>query len=187
LRSMRCTTMRLHGRPHAREGPAPLWTRAAGGACACGAARCSDIRGGSCLWRRCAPQGAPCRGAGGQWVRRAQGGMQPRRRIALCACRAAVLPGIRSLATTTEAVGTLLGFRHTARRRVRRAVCEERGGSRGRWSRVRWSRERCGCRPCSSVGKVRWWGMAMGSAPEAVEERVPSSARGISGTRLTSE
>ena len=35
-------------------------------------------------------------------------------------CCAAVLPGIRSLATTTEAVGKLLGFRHTALRRLRR-------------------------------------------------------------------
>ena len=39
-------------------------------------------------------------------------------------------------------------------------------GSRGRWSWMRRSSARCGCRLRSSVGKVRWWGMAMGSAPE---------------------
>ena len=34
---------------------------------------------GSCLWRMCAPQGAPCRrAAGGQWVRCARGSTQPR-------------------------------------------------------------------------------------------------------------
>ena len=37
---------------------------------------------------------------------------------------------IRSLATSREAVGKLLGFRHTARRRLRRAVCGG-VGSRG--------------------------------------------------------
>ena len=57
------------------------------------------------------------------------GSMRPLRRSALCACRAAVLPAIRSLAMTTEAEGKLLGFRHTARRRLRRAVCEEREGA----------------------------------------------------------
>ena len=89
---------------------------------ACAAARCSDTRGGSCLWRMCAPQGAPCRRAGGRAVRKARSGStQPSRRSAPCyvlCCRAA---RIRSLATTTEAVGKLLGFRHTARRRLRRA------------------------------------------------------------------
>ena len=102
--------------------------------------------------------------AGGQWVRCARGSMQTRRRTALCyvlCCRAS---RIRSLATSRGAVGTLLGFRHTARRMLRRAVCGG-VGSRGRWSWMRWSRERCGCRlRCSriTVGEVGggawpWW------------------------------
>ena len=45
---------------------APPRPRAAGGVRACAAARGSDTRGGSCLWRMCAPQGAPCRRAGGR-------------------------------------------------------------------------------------------------------------------------
>ena len=88
---------------------------------------CEGHPWGSCLWRMCAPQGVPCRRAGGQAVRKASSGStQPSRRSAPCyvlCCRAA---RIRSPPTTTEAVGKLLGFRHTARRRLRRAVCEER-------------------------------------------------------------
>ena len=74
--------------------------------------------------------------------------------------------------------GQTLVFRHTVRRRLGRAVCGG-VGSRGRWSRVRRSRERCGCRlRCSSVGNVRWWGVAMGSAPERGDggERCPVSS-----------
>jgi len=43
-------------------------------------------------------------------------------------CYGAAVPWIRSLATSSRAGGKLLGVRHTARRKVRRAVCcEERG------------------------------------------------------------
>ena len=83
--------------------------------------------------------------------------------------------------------GQTLVFRHTVRRRLGRAVCGG-VGSRGRWSRVRRSRERCGCRlRCSSVGNVRWWGVAMavGSAPERGDggEGAPSAPRCIDALR----
>jgi hypothetical protein len=109
--------------------------------------------------------------AGGQWVRCARGSMQTRRRTALCyvlCCRAS---RIRSLATSRGAVGTLLGFRHTARRMLRRAVCGG-VGSRGSLEpgamEQRALRVPCCRLHCSSVGNVWWWGVAMavGSAPE---------------------
>ena len=38
--------------------------------------------------------------------------------------------------------------------------------------------QRCGCRlRCSSVRNVWWWGVAVGSAPEAMVERVPDPMR----------
>ena len=73
-------------------------------------------------------------------------------------------------ATTTEAVGKLLGFRHTARRRLRRA---------GLWRSREPGVAGAGCDGAASaadavsaaphpVGNVWWWGVAMavGSAPE---------------------
>ena len=96
-------------------------------------------------------------------------------------CYAAVLPGMRSLATTTEAVGRLLGFRHTARRRLRRA---------GLWrSREGAGVAGAGCDGAESAADVvsaappsgtcgggawPWWAA---HPREAMEERVPSSAR----------
>ena len=123
---------------HASDHPARHRGRVQLEARACAAARCSDTRGGSCLWMMCAPQGAPCKRAGGLRGRRARGSTRPLRRSAPCACRA-VLPCCPDslAATTTEAVGKLLGFRHTARRRLRRAVCVKESGAGGRWSRVR--------------------------------------------------
>lgn len=48
-------------------------------------------------------------------------------------------------ATSRGVVGTLLGFRRTARRRLRRAVHgEPSDGSRMRWSSMRGSSMRCG-------------------------------------------
>ena len=124
-------------------------------ACACAAACGNDSRGaclsvGGCVRHR-------VRRAGGQRGSCARGGML--RRSTPCTC--AVLPCGRPVdshaTTTTEAVGKLsLGARHTAWRRLRRAVCEGVGG-RGRWSRMRWRSARCGRRPrCSriSAGKV---------------------------------
>ena len=133
---------------------------------------------GMCLWRMCAPQGAPCKRAGGQAVRKARSGEHAaiaEERAVLCA----MLPCCPDSHARHEqrGCGQTLVFRHTVRRRLGRAVCGG-VGSRGRWSRVRRSRERCGCRlRCSSVGNVWWWGVAMavGSAPERCDggERVP--------------
>ena len=74
-------------------------------------------------------------------------------------------------ATSREAVGKLLGVRHTTRHRLRRAACEERGREPGRWEPH--VMEKYALRTPSpllriSVGKMRWWGVAMavGSAPE---------------------
>jgi len=113
--------------------PTPLRPLAAEDACACAAARGSDARGGSCLWRMCAPQGAPCKRAGGRTgceegelgAARSHGGARHVRAMLPC-CR----PADSLAATTTEDVGQLLGFRHTARRRLRRAGCGG-VGSRG--------------------------------------------------------
>jgi hypothetical protein len=101
---------------------------------------------------------------GGRAARKARSGEHAATEVHAVPC--AALSRCPVSLAATEAVGTLLGFRHTARRRLRRAVCEERGGSRGRWSRVRWSSARCGRRlRSSSVGKVRWWGVAMAAHP----------------------
>ena len=96
------------------------------------------------------------------------GGMQPRRSApcyVLC-CRAARDALARH---DHRGCGQALGVPpHSTAQAAACRFVEESGGSRGRWSRVRRSRERCGCRlRCSSVGNVRWWGVAMvGSAPE---------------------
>ena len=131
----------------------------------CKAARCSDTRGARVSVGMCVPQGAPCKRAGGRAVGEVRSGEHAdteEDRAVLCA----VLPRLPdSLARHEQrGCGTLLGFRHTARRMLRRAVCGG-VGSRGRWSWMRWSRERCGCRlRCSriTVGEVGggawpWW------------------------------
>eukprot|EP00966_Prymnesium_polylepis_P264574 6112040-Prymnesium_polylepis.1 len=82
--------------------------RAAGGVCVrSGSPAATSV--GLVSLGMCAPQGAPCKGAGGLWVRRARGaridcGGARRAHAVLCG-RAA---RIRSLATSREAVGKLL-------------------------------------------------------------------------------
>ena len=69
-------------------------------------------------------------------------------------------------ATTTEAVGTLLGFRHTARRRLRRAGLWR---SREPGSLEPGAMEQRALRMPSMLllrSAAWWWGMAMGSAPK---------------------
>ena len=67
---------------------------------------------------------------------------------------------IRSLATSRKAGGKLLGVRHTARGKVRRAVCcEERGRGRGDGTRGGAALPLL----CISVGAV--WGLGRASMP----------------------
>ena len=105
--------------------------------------------------------------AGGQWVKCARGSTQPSRRIAPCACCAAALPGFaRSPRAQRLWASSLLGFRHTARRRLRRAVC---GGVGSRGSLEPGAMEQRALRmpsPLLRRERARWWGVAMGSAPE---------------------
>jgi hypothetical protein len=159
----RCSREERSGRPHVRAGPAPPRSRAAGGV----RSRATSVGAcfsGGCVRRRVRRAGGR---AGGQWVRCARGARShcggARRAAVLPCCRAA---RIRSLATTTEAVGKLsLGFRHTARHRLRRAVCEG-VGSRG--SLEPGAMEQRALRMPSPLlrGAAWWWGVAMGSAPE---------------------
>ena len=135
LHTMRCTAVRFHGRAagdrhvqSVRAEPASLRPRAARGACVRSGTMQRHPWGLVSLWG-CVRRRV-CRAGGRVGCGCARGNTRPQRRSAPCACRAIALPGIRSLATTTEAVGKLLGFRHTARRRLRRAVCEG-VGSRG--------------------------------------------------------
>ena len=86
---------------------------------------------------------------------------------------------------TTEAVGKLLGFRHTARRRLRRAVCEEREGAgvagAGCEGAARAS-DAVSAPPSGKCGGGAWpWGA---HPREAMEERVPSSSTGTNYYRV---
>ena len=153
-------------RPHALSCPRHRGRVRLGGTCVRSGSG-SDTRGGSCLWRMCAPQGAPCKRAGGRGEEGALGehAAIAEERAVLCA----VLPCCPDSLARHEhrGCGQTLGVppHSTAQAAACRFV--EESGAGGRWSRVRWSRERCGCRlRCSSVGNVRWWGVAMGSAPE---------------------
>ena len=143
---------------HTRAARVPPWPRAAEGVCVRSGTR-QRQPWGSCLWGWVRRRVRRARGrAGRQWVRRARGSTRPLRKSTPCYVLCDRAARIRSLATSC---GQALGFRHTARRRLGRAVCGG-VGSRGRWCRVRWSTERCGRHlRCSSVGKVRWWGVAM--------------------------
>ena len=147
-------------------------------ACACAAACGNDSRGTCLSVRGCVRHRV--RRAGGRRGSCARGACcgGARRARALC-CRAAV-PWIRSPPRPQRLWASSLlvpATQHGAGCGVQ--VCGG-VGSRGRWSRVRWSRERCGRRlRCSSVGNVRWWGVAMavGSAPEAIDtvvSRIPN-------------
>ena len=149
--------------------PAPPRPRAAGGLRACAAARGSESRG-ACVSRGCVRRRVRrTRGrAGGKWVRSGEHAATAEERAVLCA----VLPCCPdSLARHEQrGCGQALGFRHTARRRLRRAGCEG-VGSRG--SLEPGAMEQRALRTPSpllhiSVGNVRWWGvvMAVGSAPE---------------------
>ena len=121
-----------------------------------------------------AAQGAPCRRAGRRAVGnvRSKGSMRPLWRSAPCACRAAVLPGFaRSPRRSREAVGKLLGFRHTARRRLRRAGLwrsREPGVAGAGYDGAESAAD------AVSVGNVWWWGVAMavGSAPARMWTRM---------------
>ena len=119
--------------------------------------------------RMCAPQGPPGRRAA-RVVR--SGGML--RRSTPCTC--AVLPcgrPVDSLASTsTEAVGKLsLGARHTARRRLRRAVCEGAGLLELDARVQRALRTPSPLLPHLRGESVRW-GTDVGSAPERGEGAV---------------
>ena len=94
---------------------------------ACAMTRDSDGHGA--FVSGCAAQGVPCKRAGRRAARKARsGGTQPMRRNASCARYAAVLPS-RGFARSHQhtGCGQALGLRHTGRRRLRCAVCEERG------------------------------------------------------------
>ena len=78
-------------------------------------------------------------------------------------------------ATSRDDGGQTIGFRRTARRRLRRAVHEEPSdGSRMRWSSMRGSSMRCG-RDLRSSSVVQCGGVAMavGSAPREARRGVP--------------
>ena len=83
-----------------------------------------------CLWG-CAAQGVPCKRAvglqGGRCTLRGGSHCGGARRARVLCCHA-VVSWIRSLATSSRAGGKLLGVRHTARRKVRRAVCPRARG-----------------------------------------------------------
>ena len=142
---------------------------------ACAAARCSDTRGGSCLWMMCAPQGAPCRGAGGLWVRSGEHAAIAKERAVRMPCYRAAR--IRTPPRPQRLGGKLLGFRHTARRRLRRAVCVKQSGA---------GVAGAGCDGAESAadavsaappsGKCGGGAWPWAAHPrEAIEERVPSS------------
>ena len=83
-----------------------------------------------CLWRRCAPQGAPCRGAGGLWVRSGEHAAIAKERAVRMPCYRAAR--IRTPPRPQRLGGKLsLGARHTARRRLWHAGLCEGVGSRG--------------------------------------------------------
>ena len=115
--------------------------------CSCGAPQSgSDITGlvspGLC--------GAGCAVQGGEEAGCEEGALRVERaataeeRAVCMACCSGAAPDPRA-ATSRGVVGTLLGFRRTARRRLRRAVHEEPSdGSRMRWSSMRGSSMRCG-------------------------------------------
>ena len=176
LHSVCCTAVRFHGgaapgQPGVRmrmRDPVPPCARAVGGACVRSGTR-QRHPCGSCLWR-CVPRRVRrARGrAGGKWARSGEHAATAEERAVLCA----VLPCCPdSLARHEQrGCGQALGFRHTARRRLRRAGCEG-VGSRG--SLEPGAMEQRALRTPSpllhiSVGNVRWWGvvMAVGSAPE---------------------
>ena len=122
-------------------------TRVDGGMCSCGAPQSgSDITGlvspGLC--------GAGCAVQGGEEAGCEEGALRVERaataeeRAVCMACCSGAAPDPRA-ATSRDDGGTLLGFRRTARRRLRRAVHEEPSdGSRMRWSSMRGSSMRCG-------------------------------------------
>ena len=189
-RSVRCTAMRFHSgiaagvrRVQNARGQACRIAAVCGWGAHVRAQRQSgsDARGGSCLWRMCAPQGVPCKRADGREVRKASSGStQPSRRSAPCyvlCCRAA---RIRSPPTSREAVGKLLcsATQHGAGCGVQ---VVKGVGSRGRWSWMRWSRERCGCRlrcsasPSGTCGGGAWPWLWAAHPREAMEERAPSA------------
>ena len=98
---------------------------------------------------------------------------------AVCmACCSGAAPDPRA-ATSRDDGGQTIGFRRTARRRLRRAVHEEPSdGSRMRWSSMRGSSMRCG-RDLRSSSVVQCGGVAMavGSAPREARRGVPRQLR----------
>ena len=122
-------------------------TRVDGGMCSCGAPQSgSDITGlvspGLC--------GAGCAVQGGEEAGCEEGALRVERaataeeRAVCMACCSGAAPDPRA-ATSRDDGGQTIGFRRTARRRLRRAVHEEPSdGSRMRWSSMRGSSMRCG-------------------------------------------
>ena len=75
----------------------------------------------------CAAQGAPCKRAGGLWVRSGEHAAIAKERAVRMPCYRAAR--IRTPPRPQRLGGKLLGFRHTARRRLRRAVCVKQSGA----------------------------------------------------------
>ena len=171
---MRCTAVRFHGRAagdrhvqSVRAEPASLRPRAARGACVrsgtmqrhpWGLVSLDDVCGAGCAVQ----EGGRAVGALGgarshcEGARRAHAVRMPCYRAAR----------IRTPPRPQRLGGKLLGFRHTARRRLRRAVCEGAGAG-GRWSWMRWALRTPS--PLLLRGAAWRWGVAMGSAPEAID------------------
>ena len=136
-------------------------TRVDGGMCSCGAPQSgSDITGlvspGLC--------GAGCAVQGGEEAGCEEGALRVERaataeeRAVCMACCSGAAPDPRA-ATSRGVVGTLLGFRRTARRRLRRAVC---GGAQRREPDAleQYAREQYALRTRSPQllrGAVWWW------------------------------
>jgi hypothetical protein len=134
---------------------------------ACAAARCSDTRGGSCLWMMCAPQGVPCRGAGGLWVRSGEHAAIAKERAVRmpCACRAIALPGFARHHDHRGWVASSWGSatQHGAGCGVQ-FVKEREPGSLELDARVQHALRMPS--PLLLRGAAWWWGVSMGSAPE---------------------
>ena len=154
--------------------------------CSCGAPQSgSDITGlvspGLC--------GAGCAVQGGEEAGCEEGALRVERaataeeRAVCMACCSGAAPDPRA-ATSRDDGGTLLGFRRTARRRLRRAVHEEPSdGSRMRWSSMRGSSMRCGrdLRSSSVVqcGGGAWPWLWAAHRERRLEERCAPSARSV--------
>jgi hypothetical protein len=135
LHTMRCTAVRFHGRAagdrhvqSVRAEPASLRPRAARGACVRSGTMQRHPWGLVSLDDVCA---AGCAVQGGGWAVGALGGARSHCEGARRA-HAVRMPCYRAARIRTpprpqRLGGKLLGFRHTARRRLRRAVCEGAG------------------------------------------------------------